>query len=339
MSKPVISFCRPIQWRDYSSDNLAHQFVWLPLCGEYPSLRDGTPAYDSVGMMMSDDGLNSTLGFFKYYKPEFFLFPPIYANDGTTTKIRGVISFLDKLKNASPDTKFIYWNGNQQGVVDFNVEGFRPFINIIVTNTDEPSEREMFSRIGVDKVYTFHQFGFDPKEHGKSIIEPEYDAMFAGSQTFSKGCGKYPNSKWRNDFVERVAKNFNLGVYGKGAWTFKKVKFAIGHALYDAFSSAQVVIGGNHWDYRKYYTRRLVYALASGRPYVTRYIPGMEEDFVNGVELLWFADDSDGIDQIRRMIKDPDVAKKIGAKGREYAVNHFSWHAMMRKLDKLLSGA
>jgi hypothetical protein len=312
------------------------RFHYLNLFGISPVLRDGTAAWDSVGAMLCPELIDTAVEFFRVQKPAAFLFAPMYAKDGTKLQVEGVVAFLDRLKTASPGTKFIYWNGNQQGELDFNVKAFLPFIDAVFTNTDDAEEHQVFLRVG-KPVRTFYQFGFDPAEHGRNRhLVPTHGCSFAGSQTFRGRPPKYPNSEWRYRFLCRVAEEFDFALYGKGAWPFLKLGHIVGQRFYDSFASSGVVLGANHWDYVRYYTRRTAYALASGRPYVVRYIPGMEQDFENGRHLIWFTEQDEGLEAIRKLLADPALAIQIGEAGRALAIERFSWAALRREFERLV---
>lgn len=335
MKRPLIVFPRPLQWSEGGDGKLC-RFHYLNIFGLSPVLRDGTAAWDSVGAMLQPELLDYAVEFFCAQKPAAFIFAPMYSVDSTKLQVEGVAQFLDRLKTASPGTKFIYWNGNQQDELDFNVKAFLPFIDVIFTNTDDAGEHLKFHRIG-KPVHTLYQFGFAPTEHGwNRHLPPENECSFAGSQTYRGRPAKYPNSEWRYRFLCRVAEKFDLVLHGKGTWPFFTLKHIVGQRFYDSFASSGVVLGVNHWDYVRYYTRRTIYALASGRPYVVRYIPGMEQDFENGKHLVWFKTQDEGLEAIRSLIADPALAQKIGTAGRELAIARFSWAALRGECERLV---
>lgn len=350
--KPVVVFGRPHQWAGMGSrPSSRFEFVHVPIFGPHPHLRDGSPMADSVGGVVTDDGMEVMRETFRHYQPEVFLFWPMYADDGTPKQVERVKRFLSELRTISPKTKFIYGNGNQQGVLDFNVDAFKEQIDVVLTNTRDPRDYHVFKQAGIPKVGTFYQFGFDPIEHGSFDsgmlgISPEgnggpYDCLFAGSQTYDPNKDHhYPNSWWRYEFICRVNHQFRLLVHGKGRWPFPHKPYVHGRELYDAYCRARIVLGANHWDLNRYYTRRTVYALASGRLYIVRYVPGMEKDFENRKHLVWFTEVEEGLDLIKHYLGNEKERLRIGREGRELAVKRFSWAAMAcefeRVLDKIL---
>jgi hypothetical protein len=338
MKKPVVAVSRPIQWGT-KFQGKKFDLHPLTLFGIEPRLKNGKVALDSVGAVIVNDGMERALEFFRQNKPAAFLFSSMYYPDGSENQIRTVARFIEQLKTISPSTKFIYWNGNQQGYLDYNAAAFLPCLDAVLTNTRDPADFKIFEDAGVKCVATLYQFGFDPEEHGQNRKRrPKYDCFFAGSQTYSKkNPQKYPNSKWRYDFILAVANSFRTLIHGKGTWAgVESHTYLYGQEFYDTFLKASVVIGANHWDLERYYTRRTVYALASGRPYVVREIPGMQYDFENKKHLCWFKDIPDGLDMIKWLLKHPVEAGKIGEAGRKIAVERFSWEALLGQFEDLL---
>lgn len=348
--KPVIVFARPRQWA-VVRDSSHYDFVHVPLFGPNPVLRDGSPMCDSVGGVVNPVGAEVLKEVFRDRQPAAFLFWAMYANDGTPKQVEGVKKLLSELRTISPRTRFIYGNGNQQGELDFNVEAFRDHIDVILTNTRDPKDYSVFKKAGIPHVGTFYQFGFDPAEHGQFDggmlgIAPDgnggpYDILFAGSQTYDSNKGQhYPNSWFRYELICRVNHQFRLLVHGKGRWPFPHHPYLHGRELYDAYCRAKIVLGVNHWDLNRYYTRRTVYALASGRMYLVRYIPGMEKDFENKRHLVWFHEVEEALDLMKHYLGNEKERLRIGREGRELAVKRFSWAALAlefeRVLDKLI---
>ena len=337
--RPKIAFARPHQWGKKPCEGHSFEFIEVPLFGTQPKLRDGSEMGDAVGGVITKDGMSIAREIFSDLKPEIFLFWPMYYLDGSANNLQTVVRFLQDLKMISPNTRFVYGNGNQQGELDFNVQAFLPVLDAVLTNSRDPFDYETFKKAGVHTVGTLYQFGFDPLEHGRfRRMEPTHDCFFAGSQTHDPDKSpKYPFSRWRYDFLLRAHTEFNLVVHGKGRWPFIAKPYLYGQNFYDAFTKAKIILGSNHWDLYRYYTRRTVYALASGRMYLVRYIPGMEKDFLNHTHLVWFKEIEEGIDAIRYYLNHGDQAEQIGQAGREKALEMFSWRSMQLQFELIAS--
>jgi hypothetical protein len=104
---------------------------------------------------------------------------------------------------------------------------------------------------------------------------------------------------------------------------------------------AKVAINVNHEnDVELYYSDRLLIALASGTPVVTRYVPGLQLEFEEASDLLWFEND-DGRDLVQcvaLLLGDADLRARIGANGRHTVMRHHSWYARILEILPSIEG-
>lgn len=337
MGKAKLIFTRPAQWEGMESENF--QLIHAPVFGPEPRLRNGEPMADSVGGMATRKGLDRLIQLFGEHQPDVFLFWAMYYDDSTNNKVGTIRETLQVLKQISPKTVFVYGNGNQQGHVDFNVDAFKSTIDVILTNTREGWEHDLYRKIGVKHVDTLYTFGFDPKEHGQFDPNKEtlFDCFFGGSQSYhpSRG-GKYVKSELRLRFLQKVFNRHRLKVCGKGMWPFPAYPYQYGKSYYRAVTEAKINLGMYHWDLTRYYTKRTIYSLASGRMYLVHYIPEMERDFVRGEHLDWFGTVDEGLEKIDYYLAHPEERERIGKTGRELAVKKHSWEARLRDFEKVM---
>ncbi len=134
-----------------------------------------------------------------------------------------------------------------------------------------------------------------------------------------------------------VDKKFNLLVSGRGKWKVKnRRKYLHAEAYWRIFGEAKVALGCNHVDLSRYYTKRSIYALASGRPYLVRYIPGMEKDFENGKHLVWYSTVDEAMKWLGALVEDEGMRTRIGTASRARMVERHSWAARLRDFGKVL---
>lgn len=332
--KPTLLYTRPAAWQKCESKRL--NLVYAPIFGDEPKLRSGGPMGESVGGVMCNDGPEILESLFDKHRPDFFLFAATYFNDGSKNQLATVVNALERVRRKHQHTVFLYWNGNQQGHPDFNVDAFKPFINVILINTHDCHEREMYLEYGIQEVETLHTFGFDPAVHGHHVCKPDYDCFFGGSQSYSPNkLSKYPKSKMRHDFFVEVSKRFKLLVHGKGKWPMPHGPYLDWIDYIRAFGRTKIALGMYHWDLERYYTKRTIYSLASGKLYVVHYIPGMEKDFENGKHLVWFNNVDEGLDSIEYYLEDAEKRSQIGRNGREIATRHHSWQARLMQIESI----
>lgn len=338
MTKPTVIFTRPAQWGRGNCRSAKLKLVHAPVFGNYPRLRNGEPMGDNVGGVATRDGLDKLVELFHEHNPDVFLYWATYYDDNSINQLSTVVATLKQLREQFPNTLFIYGNGNQQGYPDFNVEAFKFAIDLLLTNTRDAKEYEMYKEYGIPNVGTFYTFGFDPTEHGKFFgIKESYDCFFGGSQSFNPARPvKYPKSVMRLEFLKAVNERFKLLVHGKGFWPFKVYPYLYARDYYKVFGRAKIALGMYHWNKERYYTKRTIYSLASGKCFITHYIPGMEKDFTNHQHLVWFTTIEEALDVIDFYLKNPERRERVGGWGRELAIQNHSWQARLKEFEKIV---
>jgi glycosyltransferase involved in cell wall biosynthesis len=318
-------------------------------------LRGNKPCYENVGGIMTEKGAQNLLDVFRRVKPDVFLFWATYMNDGSDKRLNRFTQLLVDCRKASPKTKILYGNGNQQGFPDYNIKSYMTAgIDGILSNTRDAREAAMYRKHGIPFFDTLHTFGFDPVEHGPAAfpdVQAKWDCFFGGSQTANLKTGrvkrfyprnpmlggKYANSKARLDFIREVDRRFKLVVYGKGKWPVKNLRpYAYGRKYPKALRTARILLNMYHWDLKRYYTKRTIFSGASGRPLICKYIPGMEKDFTNGKNLVWFKTVPEALDKIKFYLKNNKERAQLAVAQREHFVKHHSWEARLGEFEGIV---
>jgi len=87
----------------------------------------------------------------------------------------------------------------------------------------------------------------------------------------------------------------------------------------------------NHFnDIQNYYSDRQLIAMASGKPLVCKYIPGLENEFENGKHCLWYYDEPELVKHVKSLLANPSLAARIGAAGKEEVLKNHTWEARVR---------
>ena len=96
--KPIVVYTRPRDWSltGYSSDKL--DLIYVPISGENPVKRNGRPAGDGIGDVLTKLGVNTLLQVIREKQPQVF-FHAIHAKVGEP--------LLRQIRAMSPQTKII----------------------------------------------------------------------------------------------------------------------------------------------------------------------------------------------------------------------------------------
>jgi len=295
---------------------------------------------DSVGGAATPEGLKRLVKLFEEHRPAAFLFWAMYGRGDTDKRqLSSVQAALRKCRDLAPGCVFFYGNGNQASTIvdgepDFNVLAFESLIDVVLDNTMDSRIKAIYESRGFG-FDTLHTFGFDPVDIPNFNGTPaEYDVFFGGSYT---GQRRFPNSKFRHDLLTAMHREFVLEVRGRGKWPVPHKPYVHAMDYPKIIGRAKVALGCYHADLKRYYTKRTIYSLASGRPYVVRYIPGMEMDFKLGKEVVSYTTVPEAVEAVKKLLHNPSRAKAVGAAGRTRAVEDHSWEARLRDMGRILN--
>jgi len=330
--KPTVVFTRLTDWVNggYSSDVL--NLVYVQVGGVNPRKHDGSPIADGIGDMVTDEGRQDLLKSVKKYEPEILLHF-VHRRIGT--------NLMTEIKRISPKTLIVVADGNQPHAISAYVKKHRKYIDGVLLNS---SNAESYAKYN-DLNYKPRMIGklcdgFVPVHHELGNVPIEHDCYFAGSNLFKRRgrheiVWRFPNSKNRNEFIVAAKKKFDLIVHAnEGNWPFPVKKILQYPEFYRAFHKAKISLGMNQFNLTRYYTRRLIHGGASSSLYITGYIPGMEKDFENHVNMAWFHTIEEGLELIEYYLNNDKEREKVAKQQRKHFLKHHSWEARLKEFEK-----
>jgi hypothetical protein len=164
--------------------------------------------------------------------------------------------------------------------------------------------------------------GCDPTAHR---MTDNTDPFFQSDVAF---IGK-PNTPERAEFMQILAKKFDLKLWGSG-WE----RFGLSVAAPDVYASeyrkicagAKIILGWNiDPTIDLYFSNRTWYTLGCGGFLLTAYTPSLEEIFDRGKELDWFESVGECCDKIEYYLQHDQVRRKIASAGYQLAHNEYSY--------------
>jgi glycosyltransferase involved in cell wall biosynthesis len=97
--------------------------------------------------------------------------------------------------------------------------------------------------------------------------------------------------------------------------------------------AAKVCLNINNFnDVALYYSDRQLIAMASGRPLVCHYVPGLEREFDNWGHCVWYRTSDDLVEIVSCLLRDSDMRERIGELGRKRVIEHHTWEVRIRNL-------
>lgn len=150
------------------------------------------------------------------------------------------------------------------------------------------------------------------------------DVVFCGNHhgTLFRGAGD-------RDSAIRALRNagIDVGVVGlnwPAGWpVIGSCRYKEQHHVY---RRAKIVLSVNNVnDVRCYYSDRHLFALSSGTAVIAKYVPGFEEEFENGHDLMWYNTDQELVSIAHALMADEGARIRLGRNGRATAIRDHTW--------------
>ncbi len=190
---------------------------------------------------------------------------------------------------------------------------------------------DMYKKAGCNNI-RYWQIGYDPKcSFPCRETTFKYDVSFLGnnySNTFPDGALRLNTvKKLRNIYKQRC------GLFGSGySPVAPMVDPTQANSIYNNSVCALSISNFNNISH--YFSDRLLYCLASGRPTISWYFPGIEDYFIEGQEIFVARSVDDIIGAIDYCKKNPARANQIGINGYNRV---FREHTFKSRIIELLS--
>lgn len=333
MNKPVAVILHPKEWDGARySEGARFKYVHVSIGGTVPRKVSGIPTYDGYAEVVTPEGTSALVEAFKKYRPYLFLF---WIHKGLSAPTMKVLHAI------SPKTKHVMWYGNHRYTFPRGVAMHKQWLSMVLVNSKDPQQYEMYRNGGIKHVGTLYD-GF-PEDFGLDEVEPEFDVFFGGNSYQKSGKNnpdlRFPGGLLRYDFICAANAAFNAGVASDAAkgWPFKTLAPSYHPEYTRQLRRAKITLNLNHYpDLWKAYTRRTIRSLHARRCHITLYIPGMEDDFVNHRDLVWFHTIDEGIDQVRYYLDHDREREWVAWNGWEKAKREHTFEVRLREFEKLV---
>lgn len=330
MGKPTAIVLHPKDWENYESKlNIVH----VSIGGKVPKKRDGTPTYDGYADVVTEEGLADLYAKVEEHKPEVFLF---WMHVGMNPAV------IKKVKEISPRTKVMTWYGNHRYEFPHGVRIYLPYLNTVLINSKEISQYKLFMDNGVPHVATLYD-GFNPDDVELEEKEPEFDCIFGGNSYLGRTNNlpgqDFPGGLLRYNLIVEARKRFNVAVLSNipEGWPFEVLPPAFHPKYTNELRRAKITLNVNHFpSFFKAYTRRTIRSIFAKRLHLTLYIPGMEDDFENHENIVWYHDLNEAMELISYYLDNEVERERIAEQAWQHAVENFTFEHRLRDFEKIV---
>lgn len=230
-------------------------------------------------------------------------------------------------------THIINWSGDVRQTPEwykwFEDIGREIFLSTFSNNTDVEIMRER----GVRADYL--QVGFDDGwYHRKPPIMDYPEIVFCANEY-----GNFQLSKYRADVALALKKEFGnrFAIYGSG-WAKWKIETArIGNAKEaDVYNSCKIAISVSNFQFKRYYSDRLLRIMACGAFPLSHDFEQMELDFTEGHDIAMFKNINELIEKCHYYLSHDDERNAIANNAYETAYSKCKWDNRCEELIQLI---
>ena len=244
-------------------------------------------------------------------------------------------ALLDEMRQQAP---VVLWVEEPlHDLCALHVDYFRAAQLVCMSN---PGKFESLATQGLAN-FAFVMSGFSPTYHFPvPRKKAKRDLVFIG------GPGPQGN---RAEFLNRISAHYRTEIFGPiepwAEWVERhpelRVRDPIKAPGYRAVcASSQIVLGMNQVNEDPlYFSNRTFLTLACRGFHLTRYVPGLETVFQDGVHLAWYRDEEECLHKIRHYLNAPHERERIAQAGHELVLSkHQYFHRIGEILAMLQSG-
>lgn len=246
-------------------------------------------------------------------------------------QMTGVISesTINTIKKSFPRCVVSHWMGDMRLSVSPYLSGISRACHLTLISNE--GQYGIFQNAGAKKV-SYCQIAVDWEEDviGLPAWEVPFgvpDVVFCGSNYGNT----FPGTVDRESAAKAlIAAHVDFGIVGSN-WQ-SRGRFPVVSQInchkrqYHVYQQCKIALNINNFnDVKRYYSDRLLIAMASGRPVVAKRIPGIEEDFIDGLHLVLYDTDADLVGKVRALLSDEHLRKHIGKEGRAAILKSHTW--------------
>lgn len=234
---------------------------------------------------------------------------------------------INEARKIVPGVIISNWSGD---IRDFVIDELKAVSNVVdYTLISSTGQIGMYQKAGCRNV-KYWQIGFDPKVHyAKYYTNFDYDISFIANNYGAQ----FPDGPTRLESFSRCLQSFGkrFGIFGTG-WpgVNRSCDPSMANEIYNKSVCALSISNFNKISH--YFSDRLLYCLASGRPTISWYFPGCESYFVEGEEIFYARKSQDIIDLVNFCQQNPEKANSVGEKGYQKVLAEHTYTSRAQEL-------
>ncbi len=245
---------------------------------------------------------------------------------------------IDPITATSLNGFVLNWTGDVRENIDW-LRNLGPYVDAtcLTNETDTAQLRQeginsWFLQIG------FENGLFNPKGSRlttNNTIWEHPDVVFMGNHYKDR----FPRSQERYDIARRLYSTYgNKFLLCGNGWDIPAINL-MGQPKKEAmvYRSCKIAINANHFLHERFSSDRVHRIMGSGAFCLTRWYPGVEKDFTEGVHLRTFKDLDEMIYLINYYLKNEEERLEIAEAGCKLIHEKFTWMANKKLIEQIAS--
>jgi len=242
---------------------------------------------------------------------------------------RSGVIYPDTAKIMSDHSLVFNWTGDARD----NVNAYAEIGNHVISLFTNENDVDKMSDLGFRADYL--QCGYDDAHFfNKNEENRHHSVVFCGNN--------YPNifplSSQRqlmaNHLKSRFANKFRL--FGSG-WGGYSLGYLDEFGANYVYNESLISINLSHYNYKRYYSDRLITSMASGILVLSHEYPDYRKDFIDGEHFVIWQDFNDLTEKIIYFFQNPDKAKVIADKGCKFVTENCKWTNRVDEFKQLIN--
>ena len=236
-------------------------------------------------------------------------------------------SVLAEARRLCPGVVITNWTGDVRGSAQTNFTGISSVIDYSLISST--GQLDMYKQAGCNNV-KYWQIGYDPKNSYPTYKNTfKYDVSFLGNNYGHT----FPDGHLRVNVADTLRSVFGtrFGLYGSGySPSAPMVDPSNANAVYN--DSVCTLSISNFNGVSHYFSDRLLYCMASGRPTISWHFPGYESYFIEGKEIFIARSTKEIVDIVNYCKANPEIAKQVGMNGYQRVLKEHTFTSRVIEL-------
>jgi hypothetical protein len=230
------------------------------------------------------------------------------------------------LRSSLPKTVISHWLGDLRPDVSPYLSSFCKVTDLTLISS--VGQIPLYEKAGGKRV-KYCQIGVDWEEDVIGL--PDWTPHFRVPDVVLCGYyypGLFPGTVDREAGIRALMDaKIDVGIVGRG-WPagYPMIGECTVKQQYHVWKRAKVGLNINHFnDIELYYSDRQIISMVSGTPVVCYHVPNLEREFTDGTHCLFYRKPDELVANVKRLLADKNLRKKIGDAGRAEVMKNHTW--------------